>query len=204
MKIFTAVMAGAVLIGGISVGAEALKNEDTKENLKQVQVATPSEEKAGITLAEASDIVLAKVENGVIHEAEKDRENGRLVYEIEVKNDEYEFEFKVDAATGEIIKEERDERDGKKREKAAASNSNEGNGNSDNAGANEAVISIGEAKGIAKKEVPGKIEDIELERENGKLVYEVEIENYQNGDDEDVTVYIDAITGKVLYVEWDD
>ncbi|MGD6777344.1 PepSY domain-containing protein [Sutcliffiella horikoshii] len=197
MKIFTAVMAGAVLIGGISVGAEALKNEDTKETLKQVQVAEPSGEKAGITLAEASDIVLAKVENGVIHEAEKDRENGRLVYEIEVKNDEYEFEFKVDAENGEIIKEEREERRG---QKAATGE----NGNTENAAKDEAVISIGEAKGIAKKEVPGELEDIELERENGKHVYEVEIKNHQNGDDDDVTVYVDAITGKVLYVEWDD
>lgn len=199
MKIFTAVMAGAVLIGGISVGAEALKNEDTKETLKQVQVAEPSGEKAGITLAEASDIVLAKVENGVIHEAEKDRENGRLVYEIEVKNDEYEFEFKVDAENGEIIKEEKDERRGGK----AANGENGNSGNTANA-KDEAVISIGEAKGIAKKEVPGELEDIELERENGKLVYEVEIKNHQNGDDDNVTVYVDAITGKVLYVEWDD
>ena len=199
MKIFTAVMAGAVLIGGISVGAEALKNEDTKETLKQVQVAEPSGEKAGITLAEASDIVLAKVENGVIHEAEKDRENGRLVYEIEVKNDEYEFEFKVDAENGEIIKEEKDER----RSGKAAIGENGNSGNTANA-KDEAVISIGEAKGIAKKEVPGELEDIELERENGKLVYEVEIKNHQNGDDDDVTVYVDAITGKVLYVEWDD
>ncbi|WP_404348933.1 PepSY domain-containing protein [Sutcliffiella horikoshii] len=199
MKIFTAVMAGAVLIGGISVGAEALKNEDTKETLKQVQVAEPSGEKAGITLAEASDIVLAKVENGVIHEAEKDRANGRLVYEIEVKNDEYEFEFKVDAENGEIIKEEKDERRGGK----AANGENGNSGNTANA-KDEAVISIGEAKGIAKKEVPGELEDIELERENGKLVYEVEIKNHQNGDDDDVTVYVDAITGKVLFVEWDD
>jgi len=199
MKIFTAVMAGAVLIGGISVGAEALKNEDTKETLKQVQVAEPSGEKTGITLAEASDIVLAKVENGVIHEAEKDRENGRLVYEIEVKNEEYEFEFKVDAENGEIIKEERDERRGGK----AATGENGNAGNAANA-TDEAVISIGEAKGIAKKEVPGELEDIELERENGKLVYEVEIKNHQNGDDDDVTVYVDAITGKVLFVEWDD
>ncbi len=198
MKIFTAVMAGAVLIGGISVGAEALKNEDTKETLKQVQVTEPSEEKAGITLAEASDIVLEKVENGVIHEAEKDRENGRLLYEIEVKNDEYEFEFKVDAENGEIIKEEKEERRGGK---AAAAGEN---GNTENAVKDEAVISIGEAKGIAKKEVPGELEDIELERENGKLLYEVEIKNHQNGDDDDVTVYVDAITGKVLFVEWDD
>lgn len=197
MKIFTAAIAGAVLIGGISVGAEALKNEDTKENLKQVQVATTSKEEAGITLSEASDIVLAKVENGVIKEAEKDRENGRLVYEIEVKNDQYEFDFKVDASNGEIIKEEKEERDGKK---ASVTGGNE----NAEAGENEAVISIDEAIGIAKKEAPGKLEDIELERENGKLVYEVEIENFENGDDEDVTVYIDAITGKVLFVEWDD
>ncbi|WP_404447175.1 PepSY domain-containing protein [Sutcliffiella horikoshii] len=200
MKIFTAVMAGAVLIGGISVGAEALKNEDTKETLKQVQVADPSGEKTSVTLKEATDIVLAKVENGVLTEAEKDRENGRLVYEMEVENEEYEFEFKVDAENGEIIKEKREERRERRGQKAATGE----NGNTENATTDEAVISIGEAKGIAKKEVPGELEDIELERENGKLVYEVEINNHQNGDDDDVTVYVDAITGKVLYVEWDD
>lgn len=196
MKIFTAVIAGAVLIGGISVGAEALKNEDTKETLKQVQVADPSGEKTSVTLTEATEIVLAKVENGVLTEAEKDRENGRLVYEMEVENDEYEFEFKVDAENGEIIKEKREERRGKK----AATGEN---GNTENATKNEAAITVEQAKETALKEVDGKLDGIELERENGQLVYEVEVETAQNGDD-DVTVYVDAITGKVLYVEWDD
>lgn len=196
MKIFTAVIAGAVLIGGISVGAEALKNEDTKETLKQVQVADPSGEKTSVTLTEATEIVLAKVENGVLTEAEKDRENGRLVYEMEVENDEYEFEFKVDAENGEIIKEKREERRGKKAVTGE-------NGTKENAAKNEAVITVEQAKETALKEVDGKLDGIELERENGQLVYEVEVETAQNGDD-DVTVYVDAITGKVLYVEWDD
>jgi len=196
MKIFTAVMAGAVLIGGISVGAEALKTEDTKETLKQVQVAEPSGEKTSVTLTEATDIVLAKVENGVVTEAEKDRENGRLVYEMEVENDKYEFEFKVDAENGEIIKEKREERRGKK---AVTGD----NGNTEDATKNEAVITVEQAKETALKEVDGILDGIELEREYGQLVYEVEVETAQNGDD-DVTVYVDAITGKVLYVEWDD
>jgi uncharacterized membrane protein YkoI len=195
MKIFTAAIAGAVLIGGISVGAEALKKDDSLENLKQVQVA-PSSDHKGISLPEAAEIALSKVENGVVKEAEKNREKGRLVYEIDIKNDDYEYEFKVDAQTGEIVKNEKDERDGKKFNKAAQANSGEAK--------KEAVISIGEAKDIALKEVSGKIDDIELERENGQLVYEVEIETEQHGDDDDVTVYVDAVTGKVLYVEWDD
>ncbi|CAG9622066.1 PepSY domain-containing protein [Sutcliffiella rhizosphaerae] len=193
MKLLATVVTGALLIGGISVGAEALKKDDNME-LKQVNVANPTNEQNGISISEASEIVLEKVENGVIKEAEKDRENGRIIYEIEVKNDEYEYDFKVDAQTGDILKEERDERDGKKRQRVTSEGTN---------GENSPRISFEEAEEVALNEVNGVIDDIELDRENGKLVYEVEIDTNQ-GDDDDVTVYVDAVTGKVLYVEWDD
>jgi uncharacterized membrane protein YkoI len=196
MKLFTAVLAGAVLIGGVSVGAEALKKNDPEKNLQQVQnIEPPSDEpNTGITLSDAADIALGKIENGVVTDAEKDRENGRLVFEIEVKNDEFEYDFKIDQQNGDIIKEKKKARKGKKyRNDASLSPSN------------EALISIAKAKDVALKEVQGTVDDIELERENGAYVYEVEIEPENQGtDDDDVTVYVDAVTGKVLYVEWDD
>ncbi|WP_078382421.1 PepSY domain-containing protein [Sutcliffiella halmapala] len=196
MKLFTAVLAGAVLIGGVSVGAEALKKNDPEKNLQQVQNIEPPSDEAntGITLSEAADIALGKVENGVVTDAEKDRENGRLVFEIEVKDDEFEYDFKIDQQNGDIIKEKKKARKGKKyRNDTSLSPSN------------EALISIAKAKDVALKEVQGIVDDIELERENGAYVYEVEIEPENQGtDDDDVTVYVDAVTGKVLYVEWDD
>ncbi|MCT8136611.1 PepSY domain-containing protein [Anaerobacillus sp. CMMVII] len=186
MKLFTAVIIGAVLIGGVSVGAQVFTKDEPVPSLQEVRnLEVVSTSSTGITVSEASEIALAKVEGGVITEVEKERKNGRLVYEIEVKNEQYEYEFKIDQQTGEIIKIEKDDRDHKRKTLSPT------------------IIPIDKAKEIALNEVAGKIDEIELERENGAYIYEVEIETDQYGDD-DVTVYIDAVTGKVLYVEWDD
>lgn len=55
-----------------------------------------------------------------------------------------------------------------------------------------------EAVEIAKKEVAGQVDDIDLSYEGGTLVYDVEI---NTGPDQDVDVYIDANTGKVVRVD---
>ncbi len=195
MKVFTAVLVSALLLGGVSVGAQVLTKDEVESNLQQVQHVTPviTENTGGITISEVSDIVLAKVENGVITEMEHDRENGRLVYEIEVKNEQFEYDFKVDKQNGEILKEKKENRSQKKQKNPSSSTSIN----------NESIISIEKAKEIALNELHGKIDEIELEREDGSFIYKVEIEPGQYEDD-DVEVYIDGLTGKVLYVEWDD
>lgn len=194
MKIFTAVMAGAVLIGGVSVGAEVLKKDNKEQNLQQVENAET--EQKGITLDEASKIALAKVKNGVITEAEKDRENGRYVYEIEVEDDQFEYDFKISQENGEILKEKKENRDDDSNRQKEASSENK----------DVTLITLEKAEEVALKEVKGTVEGVELDRENGSHVYEVGIDTgKKNGDDDDdVTVYVDAVTGKVLYVEWDD
>ncbi|MGM0920198.1 MAG: PepSY domain-containing protein [Bacillota bacterium] len=53
-----------------------------------------------------------------------------------------------------------------------------------------------QAKKIALAEVNGKIEDIDLEEEEDRVFYEVEIESGQ----QEATIQIDAYTGKVLSV----
>ncbi|MBS3679341.1 PepSY domain-containing protein [Ornithinibacillus massiliensis] len=62
----------------------------------------------------------------------------------------------------------------------------------------EGIISLEEAIEIALAEHDGYVESIELERKRGKVYYEVDFEN------PDVDVYIDASTGEVLRVDWDD
>ncbi|MBD7970001.1 PepSY domain-containing protein [Paenibacillus gallinarum] len=61
------------------------------------------------------------------------------------------------------------------------------------------MITVQQAKEAALKEVQGTIDDIDLEKENGKVYYEVEIESAKA----DATVLIDAYTGKVLTVNQD-
>ncbi|MCA1321759.1 PepSY domain-containing protein [Bacillus tianshenii] len=194
MKIFTAVMAGAVLIGGVSVGAEVLKKDNQEQNLQQVENAETNQK--GITLDEASEIALAKVKNGVISEAEKDRENGRYVYEIEVEDDRFEYDFKISQENGEILKEKKENRDDDSNRQKDASTENK----------DVTLITLEKAEEVALQEVKGTVESVELDRENGSHVYEVEVDTgKKNGDDdEDVTVYVDAVTGKMLYVDWDD
>jgi uncharacterized membrane protein YkoI len=70
--------------------------------------------------------------------------------------------------------------------------------------ANAVTSNIGKekAKEIALKKVPGIITDIELEREQGNLVYEVEITKKDSLDE--VYVYIAADSGKVLSTVNDD
>jgi uncharacterized membrane protein YkoI len=54
-----------------------------------------------------------------------------------------------------------------------------------------------DAKKTALLEVPGTIVKAELDNENGKAVYSIEISNGKTTSD----VKIDAVTGKVLNIE---
>jgi len=53
---------------------------------------------------------------------------------------------------------------------------------------------------IALRRVPGRVVKVELDYEDGRLVYEIDIRN-QSGLFE---VHVDAITGRVLKVEKED
>lgn len=62
--------------------------------------------------------------------------------------------------------------------------------------ASQAKITSDQAKEAAQAEVPGTVTKVELDNENGYLVYSVEV----GGKD----VKVDAGTGKVLHIEADD
>ncbi|MDP2206989.1 MAG: PepSY domain-containing protein [Alphaproteobacteria bacterium] len=63
----------------------------------------------------------------------------------------------------------------------------------------EATISLSEAIGIAEKHVGGKAIDAELDREDGKAVYDVSVIKAQSEFD----VRLDAASGAVLHVKED-
>ncbi|KKK39389.1 hypothetical protein WQ57_03955 [Mesobacillus campisalis] len=64
------------------------------------------------------------------------------------------------------------------------------------------IISMNEAEEIAIGKAGGTVESIELEKNDGKLIYEIELRS-ENGDD-DLDVDVDAVTGEVLKVDMDD
>ncbi|MEM8915450.1 MAG: PepSY domain-containing protein [Pseudomonadota bacterium] len=63
-----------------------------------------------------------------------------------------------------------------------------------------ATITMNEALAIAQEAQAGTVEEIERDREDGAVVYEVDIATA----DGDVEVIIDAATGEVLSVEQED
>jgi uncharacterized membrane protein YkoI len=64
--------------------------------------------------------------------------------------------------------------------------------------ASQARITREQAQATALKRRPGKVEESELEREHGRLVYSFDIRNAQGTIDE---VQVSAITGKVVRIE---
>ena len=65
-----------------------------------------------ITADEAKSIALkhagVKAEYAVFEKAEKNYDDGRLVYEVEFRSAGYEYDYEIDAKTGEILKAEKD------------------------------------------------------------------------------------------------
>ncbi|MGM0838242.1 MAG: PepSY domain-containing protein [Bacillota bacterium] len=63
-----------------------------------------------------------------------------------------------------------------------------------------AILTSLQAMEIALQEVSGKVDDIELDEENGIKVYEVEIEV---DEETEALVIINAYTGEILSLTWD-
>ncbi|WP_174615728.1 PepSY domain-containing protein [Virgibacillus ihumii] len=74
------------------------KNNDKKNEANNNKTS----KEPRISAAKAQDIALKEVP-GTLVSSELDEDDGRLIYEIEVKSDKKEAEFDIDAYTGEII-----------------------------------------------------------------------------------------------------
>ncbi|MDC7955561.1 PepSY domain-containing protein [Fusobacterium simiae] len=148
---------GAIILGSIGFSTSAL---------------------AAISEQQAKDIALKEAQGGQITRFNLDRENGRMVYEVEVMNGNVEKDYEIDAETGAIVKLDQEQK-------------NYGTNNS----VNNPKISYDKAKEIALKQSKnGKFKEIELKHEKGVLVYDVVIEEGLV----DREVFIDANTGAIL------
>src|SRR3954462_6187240 len=82
-----------------------------------------------------------------------------------------------------------------------ATNNDDVNAVDNNKATNEKTfLSTDEVKKIALQEVNGVVEQIELEKESGKALYEVDIEK----DDVDYDLHIDAYSGEIYTIDRDD
>lgn len=140
-----------------------------------------------LTSKQAEEIALRQV-NGDVRSVELKKENGRMLFEVEIRTagSQDDDEVTLDAVSGKVLKVERDEdNDANVRENVRRQTQNR-----------QAAISKEQAVAIALQETPGKITEID----SNKNVYEIEI---RNGNRE-VEYKIDKYTGKIVEKEADD
>lgn len=131
------------------------------------------------TLSEEQIKELAlKQVNGKIDSLQLVKEGDQQVYQVIVSNQTAKNKLFLDAYTGDVLNKE--------------------------SSAIEVApkrLTEAEAKNAALKEVPGTVDDIEAKNVNGMTYYLVEIET---NDDREATVEINAITGQINSLTWDD
>ncbi|MFD2131345.1 PepSY domain-containing protein [Pseudogracilibacillus auburnensis] len=171
---------------------------------------------------------------GTITEIELEKKQNQSIYEVEIINDNMEYDLKLDGNSGEIIKlkEKRnvvdddanidakqeidlddevkeqekaqehalDKRDATGNEVALETKINKNEKKASENQSNNAVIDVAKAIDIAQQEFPGTVTNVELDEDDGRLIYEIEIE----AGEEEAEFEIDAITGEIIVIEIDD
>ena len=177
-KILSIALLG-IMVLGVSVTANAKSRNKYNRNIAS---------NSYIGVNRAMNIALKKVpgaNSSHMKEIHLDRENGRMVYEGEIYYNGQEYEFDIDAVTGDIVKWKVDE---------ISNNSGYINNNVNNS----QTITMEKAKSIALAQVPGANQShfgkIELDHDYGRAVYEIEI-FYNNSKYE---FDIDASTGEII------
>jgi uncharacterized membrane protein YkoI len=169
------------------------EKQKSKGTVTEPQV-TPVPAAVDIGQERALEIALAHANvpgsEAMVQEIKKKHENGVEYYEIEFFDDEFEYDYKVNSATGAIMKAEKERDDDAVPEKAGTSSQSAetiGKEKAKEIALRHAGISASAAKKLK----------CELDREQGKLVYEVEFKT----DGYEFEYTIDAGTGNILHVE---
>lgn len=165
------------------------------ESSSVTQTGTASD-KAYIGKEEALNLACAQAQIAAadaLHiEVEFDSEDGRMVYEVEIKMETGEYEYEIDARTGEILRAEsknwRTEKEEHPTENVSASY----------IGENAALAVALNHAGVSESALT-KME-IELDEHDNRMVYEVEFRT----DHEKFEYEIDAVSGEIRKAERDD
>ncbi|WP_408009285.1 PepSY domain-containing protein [Pseudalkalibacillus sp. A8] len=187
-KIIMFTLAGTLAIGGI--GAVKAMDDDEGRGIKNVSLTNENTKSGGedmISVSEAEKIALKEVK-GNVDEMEIEEEHGKQVYKVDIDVEgEEDHDVHIDAYTGEVLvvaKDDDDDFDDNRNEVKVADD----------------LISKEEAVAIALKQADGKVTKIELDEDDDKYVYEIEIKMSEN---READIEISATDGKVLETDID-
>lgn len=187
------VLTAALTLGTAGTVVAATSNNNTS-GTTPTNPSTSTSNVIGMQRAES--IALQRVPGGVVDSIELERKNGKLYYEVDVdRTNASDVDVHIDALTGSVIRSVNDDNDDD--DAYDRSNSNSSSATTNNS--NLTIKTAEQAIAVAKTAVNGTVTDVERDREDGRIQYEVELK-FTGGE---ATVEVDAATGKVVTVDKD-
>lgn len=187
---------------GMYYGGETHREDPRHDGAYYNGNGAGADSSASITVDQAKEIALShagQTADAVYFEkAKQDYDDGVLVYEIEFIAGDTEYEYEINARTGDIVKNKREAAD------TPQNGNSGGSGNTGNAGNTAASITVDQAKEIALKHAGQTADAVYFKKakqdyDDGVLVYEIE---FLAGGTE-YEYKIDAQTGAIWDYEWD-
>ena len=176
----------AILVGGGVTGAIAFSGSSAAVPPGHIDDGAELLPQASITLDQAI-AAAQKSESGAVGEVDLEMYQGQLVFNVDIGDKD----VKVDASNGNVLGSIQD--DNNKDE--SSDNNDESSNNESAALSSKAVISAADAEAAALAANPGTTAvKVELDNENGVVVYSVELSN-------GLDVKVDAATGKIIHTE---
>lgn len=192
-------LAGILAVGGVAAASGSPAAEPIKEPVLSY------EEVSGIAQQHAP---------GEVTEVELDREQGRVVYDIELQDPTIQTDLEVDAQTGDVLKIEKEAAEvepekeiqqtasfDQSTEPPASTNHTPTVVSSSDVKPARSLLTKKEAIEIAKKHATGKVTDVDIEKEkeDGMMVYEIELED----EFYEYEILMDAHSGSIISFEQD-
>lgn len=178
---------GALVVGGVALA------DDRDDLTDYIPVNQQPANAEYITQEEALKIANERVEGEVV-EISLDSDDRRVHFDVEMKDGTYEYEFDIDAVSGDVFDFERDRDDDNSNRSQTQSTSVQSGGTAQVANTEDA-LTMEEAIAIALNEVTGTVTG--AERDDNYYEIEVRDGNVEYEFD------IDAFTGEILKFEKD-
>lgn len=205
-------VSGAVLDSTVKFGTAVTIPMDNTNNSQDTTSSSDL-----LTTKEVEDLVIKEAGGGFVKDMDLDRENGKYYYEVELIKDNIEYDYYVNAQTGEITLESEHESyfdydsetytGNQNNSSSGSSSQNSGNSSSSSGSSqNNGQISIEKAESIVLAKIPNAdIKKLKLEKDDGIWIYEGEA---VKGDYE-YEFEINASSGVIISwekdrLEWDD
>ncbi|MFK2825381.1 PepSY domain-containing protein [Bacillus sp. B190/17] len=136
--------------------------------------------------------MIQKKYGAAVEEIDSDQENDQPIYKLTIIKDQIPYKVTVDGQTGEVLSFTKQKMNNKK--PLVTQNTNEKESTDSTPSAPSTPITEEQAKNIALEKVTGTIIEVDLDDEDGQLVYEVDIDQSKT---KEATVVINAYTGEI-------